>query len=190
MITVSLVSRQMLSLSNIKQAKEQTVMTSMDGGLEDQVSTTEQSSSAANISQDDTSPHPVNFDKSTINNSNDVVLPEAFVSAGWTKSPTVGRTSEVVLLDERSLLACIVRTIPPGGRIRISSTVSIFISCQVIARGIALCTFFYPKYLRISVFLVMCSYQIDLERCLHLYTGMITRKSMESWMTLWLATLR
>lgn len=111
----------MLRLSKFEQAKEQTAMTSMDGALEDQVSTTEQSSSATNTSQADTS---LNFDKTTVNSSNDVVLPEAFVSAGQTKLPTVGRTLEIVLLDEKSLLACIVRTIPAGGRIRISSTVS------------------------------------------------------------------
>jgi hypothetical protein len=33
-----------------------------------------------------------------------------------------GKATEIALLDERALLACIVRTIPPGGRIRISST--------------------------------------------------------------------
>ncbi|PON81202.1 RNA polymerase II degradation factor [Trema orientale] len=110
-----------LQQNNDTKAKEQTVVTSMDGGLEDQVLTTEQSSSAANTSQADNSLHPVNFDKTAVNNSNDVV-PEAYVSTGWTKSPTVGRTSEAVLLDERSLLACIVRTIPAGGRVRISST--------------------------------------------------------------------
>ncbi|KAF3513844.1 hypothetical protein F2Q69_00001270 [Brassica cretica] len=39
------------------------------------------------------------------------------VSSGKTE-----RNLESALLDERSLLACIVRTIPAGGRIRISST--------------------------------------------------------------------
>ena len=95
------------------------------GGLEEQISTTAQSSSAANTSE-----APVNFEETSLNNSNDVVLPEAFVSGGQTKTSTVGRTAEVVLLEERSLLACIVRTIPAGGRIRISSTVSIFMSCS------------------------------------------------------------
>ncbi|XP_062119999.1 uncharacterized protein LOC133834409 isoform X2 [Humulus lupulus] len=97
-------------------ANEQTVMNGI-GGLEEQISTTVQSNSAANTSE-----APVNFEETALNNSNDVVLPEAFASGGQTKSPTVGRTAEVVLLDERSLLACIVRTIPAGGRIRISST--------------------------------------------------------------------
>ncbi|PPR83037.1 hypothetical protein GOBAR_AA37680 [Gossypium barbadense] len=35
------------------------------------------------------------------------------------------KTSGTVLLDERPLLACIVRTIPTGGRIQISSTAPI-----------------------------------------------------------------
>lgn len=103
-------------------AKEQTVMTSMDGGLVDQALITDQPSSAANTPQADTSIHAVNFDKTTLDNTTDAVSTEAFVSAGQTKSPTLGRTSEILLLDERSLLACIVRTIPAGGRIRISST--------------------------------------------------------------------
>ena len=97
-------------------------MTSMDGGLVDQALITDQPSSAANTPQADTSIHAVNFDKTTLDNTTDAV------STGQTKSPTLGRTSEILLLDERSLLACIVRTIPAGGRIRISSTVSIIIN--------------------------------------------------------------
>nr|VDC79580.1 unnamed protein product [Brassica rapa] len=45
------------------------------------------------------------------------VARETLVSFGKTE-----RNLESALLDERSLLACIVRTIPAGGRIRISST--------------------------------------------------------------------
>ncbi|CAH8389395.1 unnamed protein product [Eruca vesicaria subsp. sativa] len=45
------------------------------------------------------------------------VARETLVSSGKTE-----RNLESALLDERSLLACIVRTIPAGGRIRISST--------------------------------------------------------------------
>ncbi|XP_060963496.1 uncharacterized protein LOC133033005 isoform X1 [Cannabis sativa] len=105
-----------LQQSTETKTNEQSVMNGI-GGLEEQVSTTAQSSSSAN-----TLGTPENFEETALNNSNDVVLPEAFVSGGQTKSPTVARTAEVVLLDERSLLACIVRTIPAGGRIRISST--------------------------------------------------------------------
>ncbi|XP_010555751.1 PREDICTED: uncharacterized protein LOC104825162 isoform X2 [Tarenaya hassleriana] len=44
------------------------------------------------------------------------------VSGTILSSGTAGRNSDNALLDERSLLACIVRTIPAGGRICISST--------------------------------------------------------------------
>ncbi|KAF8116836.1 hypothetical protein N665_0014s0097 [Sinapis alba] len=45
------------------------------------------------------------------------IVRETLVSSGKSE-----RNLESALLDERSLLACIVRTIPAGGRIRISST--------------------------------------------------------------------
>ncbi|CAA0409582.1 unnamed protein product [Arabidopsis thaliana] len=45
------------------------------------------------------------------------IVPETLVSSGKPE-----RNSECALLDERSLLTCILRTIPAGGRIRISST--------------------------------------------------------------------
>lgn len=62
-----------------------------------------------------------------MNNPTGGILSEAFVSSGQRNIPAVGKASEIVLLDERSLLACVVRTIPPGsgGKIRISSTVSV-----------------------------------------------------------------
>lgn len=100
----------------------------MDGGLEDQALIAEPTS-APNTSPRDASIHAVNLDKSSVNNATGAVLPEAFVSTGQINTLTVGRTSEIALLDERSLLTCIVRTIPAGGRIRISSTVSLIISC-------------------------------------------------------------
>ncbi|KAF8056716.1 hypothetical protein N665_1269s0003 [Sinapis alba] len=50
------------------------------------------------------------------NGAKSIVL-ETLVSSGKAE-----RNLESALLDERSLLACIVRTIPAGGRIRISST--------------------------------------------------------------------
>lgn len=61
-------------------------------------------------------------------NSTGVILPEVPISAGWSStSVTAGKTPKPTLLDERSLLACIVRAIPSGasGRIRISTTVSL-----------------------------------------------------------------
>ncbi|KAJ8536947.1 hypothetical protein K7X08_035348 [Anisodus acutangulus] len=52
------------------------------------------------------------------------VLTETYVAGGQKNAYAVGKSVEVNLLDEKALLACIVRTIPPGsgGRIRISST--------------------------------------------------------------------
>ncbi|KAL5567681.1 hypothetical protein UlMin_024260 [Ulmus minor] len=101
--------------------KEQSVMTSIDGGLDDRVLSSEQPSSV-NTSPADTITDPVNLEKSTAHNATDMVLPEAIVSTGQTKTLPGGRTSEPNLLDEKSLLTCIVRTIPAGGRIRIGST--------------------------------------------------------------------
>uniref|UniRef100_A0A6P3ZJJ5 uncharacterized protein LOC107414965 isoform X1 n=1 Tax=Ziziphus jujuba TaxID=326968 RepID=A0A6P3ZJJ5_ZIZJJ len=101
--------------------QEQNVPSPVDGGLEDQALIAEPTS-APNTSPRDASIHAVNLDKSSVNNATGAVLPEAFVSTGQINTLTVGRTSEIALLDERSLLTCIVRTIPAGGRIRISST--------------------------------------------------------------------
>ncbi|XP_019433494.1 PREDICTED: uncharacterized protein LOC109340295 isoform X3 [Lupinus angustifolius] len=66
--------------------------------------------------------HSANHNETVQSNSTEPIFPEAFTSAGQTISTTITKTSETSLLDERSLLACIVRTIPAGGRIRISST--------------------------------------------------------------------
>ena len=70
--------------------------------------------------------HNVNVNEMAINNASGsgAVVPEAFVSSALKIPMMVGKTSETALLDERALLACIVRTIPAGGRIQISSTVS------------------------------------------------------------------
>ncbi|CAL8128102.1 unnamed protein product [Prunus armeniaca] len=104
-------------------ASEQNVQTLTGHGLEGQVLTTEQPISTTNLSKPDTSIPSVNLMETTINNAAGAVLPELFASTGHTNAPAVGKTSETALLDERSLLACMVRTIPAGGRIRISSTV-------------------------------------------------------------------
>lgn len=111
-------------------------MASMDGGLEDQALTTEQSTSASNTSPSDTSINSVNSEQTTFNNATGAVFQEAFGSTGQTNSLTVGRTSEIVLLDERSLLTCIVRTIPAGGRIRISSTVRLITTNNWVLAGV------------------------------------------------------
>ncbi|XP_073261093.1 uncharacterized protein [Populus alba] len=91
-------------------------------GLEDQALTEEQASSAASASLSETSVHSVNVSETTINKGTGAVASEAFISSDQTNVVTGGKTSDTPLLDERSLLACIVRTIPTGGRIRINST--------------------------------------------------------------------
>ncbi|KAK3042077.1 hypothetical protein RJ639_001779 [Escallonia herrerae] len=104
------------------ETEEKSVNTSASHGIEVHGLMVEPSSSAANTSE---SPiHPTNFSEMTMSNATIAVPPEAYVSAGLKNALLVGKTAEVALLDERSLLACIVRTIPPGsgGRIRISST--------------------------------------------------------------------
>ncbi|RZC07333.1 hypothetical protein D0Y65_014598 [Glycine soja] len=84
-----------------------------------QVLLAEQATSAVNASS--VTSHSVNHNEMIQSNSTDSVLSEVFTSSGSTAS-TIAKTSETALLDEKSLLACIVRTIPAGGRIRISST--------------------------------------------------------------------
>lgn len=118
-------------------------MASMDGGVEEQTLTAEQPTPTSNTSPSDTSIHPVNLDKTTLNNATGAVLHEAFVLTGQTNSLAVGRTSEV-LLDERSLLTCIVRTIPAGGRIRISSTVGLRTTNDWCSQGA--CHYLYCSY--------------------------------------------
>ncbi|KAF3626752.1 hypothetical protein FXO38_29088 [Capsicum annuum] len=64
-----------------------------------------------------------NSTESVTDTVSDTVLTETYVAEGQ-NAYAVGKSVEVNLLDEKALLACIVRTIPPGsgGRIRISST--------------------------------------------------------------------
>ncbi|GAB4858600.1 hypothetical protein Ancab_010074 [Ancistrocladus abbreviatus] len=76
--------------------------------------TKEQANSAASLSPTVTPIHSGHF--------TDDVLPEAVVSTRQRNSLPTEKTSEATLLDERTVLACIVRTIPAGGKIRISST--------------------------------------------------------------------
>lgn len=87
--------------------------------------TAEQASPAASTTPSDTSNHPANFGEISVNNVTSTVLPEAYVSARQPNTLAMGKNTEATLLDEGSLLACIVRTIPSGGKIRISSTVSL-----------------------------------------------------------------
>ncbi|XP_042504946.1 uncharacterized protein LOC122081762 isoform X2 [Macadamia integrifolia] len=87
-----------------------------------QCSNAEQSWSAIHTSLSDTPSLPVN---SSETRDFYMVVPEASISAGRALNVlTPGKISEPSLLDEKSLLVCIVRAIPAGsgGRIRISST--------------------------------------------------------------------
>lgn len=104
--------------------KDNNTITLTNHALESQGLTAEQPSPAASTTPSDTSNHPVNFGEISISNVTSTVLPEAYVSARQPNTLATGKTTEVTLLDERSLLACIVRTIPSGsgGKIRISST--------------------------------------------------------------------
>jgi hypothetical protein len=96
------------------------VTSSNDEEPASQILLAEQASSAGNTSS--VASHSVG---EMIQNNSDTVLPEAFASTVQTTSTTIAKAPDAALLDERSLLACIVRTIPAAGRIRISSTVSV-----------------------------------------------------------------
>ncbi|XP_015574922.1 uncharacterized protein LOC8262233 isoform X2 [Ricinus communis] len=109
-------------LEQNSETKEQNVLNLGDQGLDGQVLSEEQPISSASASLSETSMHSVNLNEATINNGAGVGLSEEPISTGQANSVTIGKISETVLLDERSLLACIVRTIPAGGRIRINST--------------------------------------------------------------------
>ncbi|XP_043721925.1 uncharacterized protein LOC122669249 isoform X3 [Telopea speciosissima] len=87
-----------------------------------QCSSAEQSWSAIHTSPSDVPTLLVNSSETTDFHR---VVPETSISAGRASNLlTPGKISKPILLDEKSLLACIVRAIPAGsgGRIRISST--------------------------------------------------------------------
>lgn len=91
-----------------------------DHGLQGEVKT--EPSSAASASPSDSSINSINLGEAAINNDSGAASPEGLISTGHMNTLMAGKASETALLDERSLLTCIVRTIPAGGRIRISST--------------------------------------------------------------------
>ncbi|GMI96290.1 hypothetical protein like AT5G53620 [Hibiscus trionum] len=104
------------------ESKELNILNMNNHVLEDQVLSAEEASTAASPSPPDTSVHSVNFNETASSNGTNTFLPEKSVSTGQTNILKSDKPPETALLDERSLLACIVRTIPAGGRIRISST--------------------------------------------------------------------
>ncbi|PIA48790.1 hypothetical protein AQUCO_01300014v1 [Aquilegia coerulea] len=86
---------------------------------------TEKQQSAASVQQSTNPSHLLHSGVAKECNESSVVLPESSISSGRTSNlMAAGNVLEPKLLDERSLLACIVRAIPAGsgGRIRISST--------------------------------------------------------------------
>ncbi|GMP24992.1 hypothetical protein CsSME_00002063 [Camellia sinensis var. sinensis] len=105
------------------ETKDRTLTALTKHGLEGQGFNTEQSSSPANAPSSETPIDHVNFSEISMK-ATGAVSSEASVSSGLKNTHAGGKASEIALLDERSLLACIVRTLPPrsGGRIRISST--------------------------------------------------------------------
>ncbi|KAK9672376.1 hypothetical protein RND81_12G096800 [Saponaria officinalis] len=78
---------------------------------------TEQPSSTASPSPSVSSVQALNVTNASLNAASEAVLPTE-----QTNSLSSGKLPEPCLLDEGALLACIVRTIPPGGSIHISST--------------------------------------------------------------------
>ncbi|CAI0452645.1 unnamed protein product [Linum tenue] len=91
-------------------------------GLERPIVSEEQESSVVDVSLPEASVQSARLTEAVINNGAGTTVPEAFISTGQANIATAAKALEPALIDERSLLACIVRTIPAGGRIRINST--------------------------------------------------------------------
>ncbi|CAN1251065.1 hypothetical protein LINPERPRIM_LOCUS7609 [Linum perenne] len=110
-------------LDQKSEPQEQNVVNLANDGLDRQTLPEEQPSSAASAPVSEPSAqHTVPLSETVINNGTGTNLPEAFMSTGQTTVMPAAKIPEPALIDERSLLACIVRTIPAGGRIRINST--------------------------------------------------------------------
>ncbi|CAA2999451.1 Hypothetical predicted protein [Olea europaea subsp. europaea] len=96
-----------------------------DHRLENRNSMVEQPSSSVNAPLSESPNHAVNISKITMNTASAAVssvVSDVTVYPGQKNSYVIEKPAEISLLDERSLLACIVRTIGSGGRIRIGST--------------------------------------------------------------------
>ncbi|KAJ9546228.1 hypothetical protein OSB04_025935 [Centaurea solstitialis] len=92
-----------------------------NNGGEPQNSTTEHLGSAAIASEVIRS---VKASEGIVSKVATATTPEGYVASGLKSTLLGGKTAEMALFDEETLLACVVRTIPPGpgGRIQISST--------------------------------------------------------------------
>ncbi|XP_038708807.1 uncharacterized protein LOC120003788 [Tripterygium wilfordii] len=108
-------------LEQNSETKEQNALNSASNGAD--VLTVERNS-AASTSPSDASVESGNLNEALVNDGTGSVIPETVIFTGQANTLNAAKMLETALLDERSLLACIVRTIPPGGRVRISSTVS------------------------------------------------------------------
>ncbi|KAL2457728.1 DNA-MISMATCH-REPAIR-2 domain-containing protein [Abeliophyllum distichum] len=104
------------------ETKDKNVNPVTDHGLEGKSLVMEQPSSDVNASSTEAPNHALNFRETTKNAASGAAPSDTFVSAAQKNIYVVGKPPEISLLDERSLLACIVRTIGSGGRTRISST--------------------------------------------------------------------
>ncbi|KAI3756967.1 hypothetical protein L6452_04499 [Arctium lappa] len=104
---------------NVHQEKNGNFLSNHGG--EAQNSTTEHLGSAAIASEVIRS---VKASEATVNKVASATTPEGYVPTGQKSSLLGGKTAEMALFDEETLLACVVRTIPPGpgSRIQISST--------------------------------------------------------------------
>ncbi|KAL8160383.1 hypothetical protein V2J09_001920 [Rumex salicifolius] len=112
-----------LGLTSVGQTaatKENDAIGSSNEKLESTVVTTESSDSSQSSLPSETVINPLN--PAEINNTAHSVLPEVLDSVAQTNIVPPKGTPGTALLDERSLLACVARTIPAGGKIRISST--------------------------------------------------------------------
>ncbi|XP_071934082.1 uncharacterized protein [Coffea arabica] len=112
------------SLAHVNDTKEKNVNSLSNSPMEVQGLMMEKSGSVSNESSSEEANHAANLSESTMDTAAEVILSESFAATGQKNTGIGGKLSEANLLDERSLLACIVRTIPPGsgGRIRITTT--------------------------------------------------------------------
>ncbi|KAL7106819.1 hypothetical protein ACP275_06G016600 [Erythranthe tilingii] len=95
----------------------------IDHGLENKITSIENSSFVTNGFLSEVPIQAINFSGASSNTVLSAVSANTILSTGQ-KSDLVGNPGESYLLDERALLASIARTIGSGGRIRISSTLA------------------------------------------------------------------
>uniref|UniRef100_A0A7N0U733 DUF7725 domain-containing protein n=1 Tax=Kalanchoe fedtschenkoi TaxID=63787 RepID=A0A7N0U733_KALFE len=103
-----------------RKIQEGNVSDSNDHGLELRTIPKTNNGVTALISESDTPVQLANSKEIVADSNTSGAVPP--VSATQTNSSSAGKTSDSLLLDERLLLACIARTMPASGKIRISST--------------------------------------------------------------------